>query len=73
MEPIDIILIILCVVTTIGFGTIFIIVVRRILEDGNTRTENHLKERASAQEKYLGTISDSTVSHVPCLFRTNPQ
>ena len=49
MEPIDIILIILCVVTTIGFGTIFIIVVRRILEDGKSGTDAINKTRSDSK------------------------
>ena len=44
MEAIDIILIILTVVTTIGFGTMFIIVVRRIMESKNTGSKNNIDQ-----------------------------
>jgi len=44
MEAIDIILIILTVVTTVGFGTMFIIVVRRIMESKNTGSKNNIDQ-----------------------------
>ena len=49
MKEIDIILIILCVVTTIGFGTIFITVVRRFLEDSKSGTDKTNKRQPESK------------------------
>lgn len=48
MEAIDIMLIVLTVVTAIGFGTMFIIIVRRILED-NPASKNKNKPAATSK------------------------
>ncbi|MEX2231110.1 MAG: hypothetical protein WD824_03045 [Cyclobacteriaceae bacterium] len=49
MEAIDIILISLSVVTTISFGTMFFIVVRRIMEGKKSGTENKNKPRPASK------------------------
>lgn len=51
MEAIDIILICLSVITTISFGTMFIIVVRRILEGKKYATENKNEQQPALPDE----------------------